>query len=82
MSTLTLSVDDAVVSLAKRYAKKHGISVSKMVESYLAAVAEPSARATADMPVLRAMRGILKQADVKLYKRHLAAKYRLADNHR
>jgi len=38
---LTLSVDDRVVSRAKQYAKRRGISVSKMVEGYLAAVAEP-----------------------------------------
>jgi hypothetical protein len=75
MSKLTLSVDDAIVSGAKRYAKKQGISVSKMVEAYLAAVASPSSP-TADTPVLRSMRGVLKKADVKDYKRHLAAKYR------
>jgi Family of unknown function (DUF6364) len=44
MSKLTLTVDDAVILRAKRYAKKQGISVSKMVEAYLAAVAEPPVR--------------------------------------
>jgi hypothetical protein len=76
MSKLTLSVDDAVVSRAKRYAKARGTSISKMVESYLAAVAEPSPRSTADTPILRSMRGILKKADVKDYKRYLEAKYK------
>jgi Family of unknown function (DUF6364) len=76
MSKLTLSVDDAVISRAKRYAKKQSVSVSKMVEAYLAAVAYPPTRVTADTPMLRAVRGILKKADVTDYKRHLANKYR------
>jgi antitoxin component of RelBE/YafQ-DinJ toxin-antitoxin module len=82
MSKLTLSVDDAVISRAKRYAKKQGISVSKMVEGYLAAVAEPVTRPTADTPVLRSVRGVLKKADLRDYKRHLAEKYRPPNKHR
>jgi hypothetical protein len=76
MSKLTLSVDDAVIWRAKRYAKKQGVSVSKMVEAYLSAVADPSTRETAATPVLRSVRGILKKADVRDYKRHLTNKYR------
>ena len=41
MAKLTLSVDSRVVSRAKQYAKRRGVSVSEMVETYLAAVAEP-----------------------------------------
>ncbi len=77
MSKLTLSVDDTVISRAKRYAKAHGVSISKMVEAYLGAViAEPTTRMPADTPILRSVRGILKKADVKDYKRYLATKYR------
>ncbi len=76
MSKLTLSVDDAVISRAKRYAKKQGVSVSKIVETYLAAVSEPATRVPADTPILRSVRGILKNADIKDYKRYLARKYR------
>ncbi|HTC33242.1 MAG TPA: DUF6364 family protein [Bryobacteraceae bacterium] len=77
MSKLTLSVDDTVISRAKRHAKAHGVSISKMVEAYLSAVvAEPATRVSADTPVLRSVRGILKKADVKDYKRYLATKYR------
>jgi len=75
MSKLTPSVDEAVIRRAKRYAKKQGVSVSEMVEAYLSAVAGPSTRATADTPVLRSVRGILKKADVRDYQRHLANKY-------
>jgi hypothetical protein len=75
MSKLTLSVDDRVVSRAKRYARRQGVSVSKMVEDYLATVAAPPSP-VADTPVLRTVRGALKQASVGDYRKHLAAKYR------
>ena len=76
MSKLTLSVDNRVVSRAKRYAKEHGVSVSQMVETYLAAVAERTSPATEDAPILRSVRGSLKKADLGAYRKHLAAKYR------
>jgi antitoxin component of RelBE/YafQ-DinJ toxin-antitoxin module len=76
MSKLTLSVDDRVVSSAKRYAKQRGLSVSGMVEAYLAAVANTASLPNRDAPVLRSVRGSLKKADLKEYRKHLAIKYR------
>ena len=76
MAKLTLSVDDHVVSRAKQYAKRRGVSVSSMVEAYLAAVAEPHQPATGDAPILRSLRGVLKNADIGQYRKHLAEKYR------
>ena len=76
MSKLTLSVDDRVVSRAKRYANQRGVSVSKMVETYLASVVEPVHPAAQDAPILRSVRGSLKKADLAGYRKHLAAKYR------
>jgi Family of unknown function (DUF6364) len=77
MAKLTLSVDTRVVSRAKLYAKRRGVSVSQMVEAYLAAVAEPpSPAATGSAPVLRSVRGVLKNADIGDYRKHLAVKYR------
>jgi hypothetical protein len=74
MSKLTLSVDEGVVSRARRYAKQRGVSISAMVEAYLASVAEPlPAR---NSPILRSLRGSLKKADIEDYRNHLAAKYR------
>jgi antitoxin component of RelBE/YafQ-DinJ toxin-antitoxin module len=75
MAKLTLSVDTQVVSRAKQYAKRRGVSVSEMVETYLAAVAEPVSP-TGAVPILRAVRGVLKKADIDEYRKHLAAKYR------
>jgi antitoxin component of RelBE/YafQ-DinJ toxin-antitoxin module len=75
VSKLTLSVDKSVVARAKRYAKQRGVSVSKMVETYLATVIEPAK--TNDLPpILRSVRGTLKKADLEEYRRHLTRKYR------
>lgn len=75
MAKLTLSVDDGVVSRAKQYAKTRGVSVSHMVEAYLAAVAEPPST-SAHTPVLRSVRGLLKHASIDQYRDHLVEKYR------
>ena len=42
----------------------------------LAAYAKPSGRLSTDAPILRSVKGVLKRADVKGYKQHLANKYR------
>jgi hypothetical protein len=76
MSKLTLSVDTRVVSRAKEYAKRQGLSVSKMVEAYLAAVVDPPSPSEGSTPILQSVRGILKNADIGEYRKHLAAKYR------
>jgi len=76
MAKLTLSVDDGVVSRAKQYAKLHGISVSEMVETYLAAVADPPSSAVGGSPILRSLRGVLRNADIGEYREHLATKFR------
>jgi hypothetical protein len=76
MAKLTLSVDNHVVARAKQYARRRGVSVSEMVETYLAAVVEPSAPAAGASPILRSVRGVLKKADIAEYRKHLAAKYR------
>ena len=76
MAKLTLSVDDRVISNAKQYAKRQGVSISEMVEAYLAAVSDVSAPAKGATPILRSVRGILRSADVSDYRKHLATKYR------
>ncbi len=76
MAKLTLSVDSQVVENAKVYAKQRGISVSAIVEAYLASVAEPPPSSTAATPILNSVRGVLKGVDVEDYRHHLAAKYR------
>ena len=75
MAKLTLSVDTRVVSRAKQYAKQRGVSVSQMVETYLAAVADPHPGARS-ASVLRSLRGTLKKGELNEYRKHLATKYR------
>jgi hypothetical protein len=75
VAKLTLSVDGEVIARAKGYARQHGLTISKMVETYLDTVVEPPV-ASIDTPVLRAVRGILKDVDLDDYRDHLAEKYR------
>jgi hypothetical protein len=74
VAKLTLSVDDAVIVRAKRYAERRHVSVSRLVEDYLVAVTEP-ASGRAKTPVLNVLRGILKSGDSEDYRRHLVKKY-------
>ncbi len=76
MAKLTLSVDDRVVKRAKRFARERGVSISSMVENYLATVAGQESQPEPDGPVLRSLRGILKKADIEDYRKHLVEKYR------
>ncbi len=78
---LTLSVSPSVVSRAKSYAKRQGISLSRMVEVYLSSVAIPVDSASGpdpakEPPILRSLRGSLGKADPEEYRKHLAEKYR------
>ena len=75
MAKLTLSVDERILSRARRYAKHHGISLSKLVEHYLAAVTDPYSTSTPDTPILGSLRGCLKKADLEEYRTYLAAKH-------
>jgi hypothetical protein len=74
MAKLTLSVDDAVISRAKRYAQRHNTSVSGMVADYLSTV---TAKSPAEKfpPVVKSLKGILKSADPAGYRRHILRKY-------
>jgi hypothetical protein len=88
MSKLTLNVDKTVLARAKRYAKKRGVSVSRIVQEYLDVVGGATTVATSptvtsgvdssrpDAPVLRSLRGIFKSANLQSYREHLVAKYR------
>lgn len=80
MRKLTLSVDDAVVRRAKRYARRRGTSVSRLVERFLDLVASaPTGGRSAsptDAPVLRRLRGSLKGIRLAEYRAHLVRKYR------
>jgi len=77
MAKLTLSVDERVVNVAKRYAARQGTSVSRLVEDYLALISR-TADVSEDTPVLNRVYGLLKgsRLDERDYRRHLLEKYR------
>jgi len=75
MPKLTLSVDPGVVERAKRFAAQRRTSVSRLVTSFLDAVARPERDAEVP-PVLRSLRGSLKGTKIRHYRKHLTEKYR------
>jgi hypothetical protein len=76
MSKLTLSVDDAVIARAKRYAKRNHISLSRLVETYLDSVSADTRQPTDLPPVLRSLIGTLHRGSRNDYRKHLLSKYR------
>jgi hypothetical protein len=76
VAKLTLSVDERVVGLAKRYAERRRTSVSRLVEDYLALLSQ--AGEEDDAPVLRRLAGVLKGSglDERAYRRHVEDKHR------
>ena len=75
MSKLTLSVDEKVVTRAKRYAAARGTSVSQLVERYLDLLSKPP-RADDQTPVLSLLRGAGRDVPAEAHRRHLNRKYR------
>src|SRR5262245_32709509 len=76
VTKLTLSVDERVIVRAKRYARAHGTSVSRLVEQLLDTAAGATRTAPPATPILARLRGSLKGGSVAEYHRHLEHKYR------
>jgi len=86
MAKLTLSVNDDVIAKAKQFAGRQGVSVSRLVETYLDSVSARDASADFGQPtpVLRSLRGIIrppkasKDARIdtrRVYRQYLSEKY-------
>ena len=76
MQKLTLSVEGRVVERAKRYARDRGTSVSRLVETYLDMLAEPTVTGGQRRPVLTRLRGSMTRGSVGDYHRYLERKFR------
>jgi hypothetical protein len=79
MAKLTLNVDESVVTRAKRYAARRGISVSRLVEQFLGLVSRAASKGDDDLPpILARLRVELKGVSVNSagYRKHLERKYR------
>ena len=79
MAKLTLKVDATVVASAKRYAARHGTSISGLVEQFLALVSGYAGDPEETLPpILARIRRELggATADPSAYLKYLERKYR------
>lgn len=56
---LTLSLDKAIIESAKNYAKSNNISLSKLIESYLATLTEKKRNSTEITPLVESLSGVI-----------------------
>lgn len=71
---LTLTLDKNVIERAKRYAKKHGRSLSSIVENHFKALSEEKEESYKDdkiTPLVRSMRGAFELPDNFDYEKEL-----------
>ena len=70
---LTLSVDEAVIESARRFADRNSTSISRLVTEFLGGLGEPERSAT---PVTDRLTGlVMADAALEEYRRHLDRKY-------
>ena len=77
---LTLNVDKNIVEKAKLYAKSHKISLSQLIESYLASLISKKSREIEITPLVKSLSGVIeldKDFDYKSsYTEYLIKKYK------
>lgn len=57
---LTLNVDKNVIEQAKKYAKSHKISLSRLIESYLSSLNVKKDREIEITPLVKSLSGVIK----------------------
>lgn len=58
---LTLSVDKTVIEQAKKYAKSHQISLSKLIESYLSSLVSKEKSSEIEItPLVKSLSGVIE----------------------
>ena len=76
---LTIKLDQEVIEQAKIYAKKQNISLSKLIECYLAQITSKQKKETIN-PIVKELSGIIKlpkNLDAKkAYRQHILNKYK------
>lgn len=68
---LTLTIDDAVITVAKRYAKQKGKSLSAIVENYLMSLTSKADKEEQISPKILKMMGLISLPDNFDYKKEL-----------
>jgi len=77
---LTVRVSEQTLAFAKRYAERRGTNLTRLVNTFLEALAEDEL-ARADTPILRQMIGSLEPTDARAHHRdYLERKYLEPDN--
>jgi len=57
---LTLNLDKSVIESAKKYAKARKISLSKLIESYLASLTKKKSQDTEITPLVESLSGVIE----------------------
>jgi len=76
---LTLKLSEDVIERAKKYAKMHKVSVSKLIESYLDSVTKQENKRIDITPLVEDLSGVMEVPDVeykKSYGDYLEEKYK------
>ncbi len=68
---LTLTIDDSVISIAKKYAKQKGKSLSDLVENYLMSLTSKENKEESISPRILKLMGAVKLPDNFDYKKEL-----------
>lgn len=68
-SKLTVRLDSDVIERAKSYARRHNVSVSRMIESYLDSVTHTKSKDIEITPLVKSLSGVIEiNADYDLKK--------------
>lgn len=74
--SLNLTVDRISIERGQRYSQQHGVSISKLVDDFLAHLPVDEAPADSLTPDVRSLIGIgAGEADRESYRKHLMEKY-------
>lgn len=68
---LTLTIDDSVISVAKKYAKQKGESLSGIVENYLKSLTSNERKTEEISPRIIKLMGVIELPDNFVYKEEL-----------
>ena len=69
---LTLTIDDSVIAIAKKYAKQRGKSLSDIVENYLMSLTSKENKEESISPRILKLMGMIELPDNFDYKKELA----------
>lgn len=72
ITKLTLTIDDSVISIAKKYAKKKGKSLSDIVENYLKSLTSKENKEENISPRILKLMGVIELPGNFNYKKELA----------